>query len=131
MSLVKIKQSELPELREIQAEQQGGRCPITGYILGEDKVADHCHRTGMHRGTLPSWVNSRLGKIENAARAMEKHFSIPATLRACAAYIEKYERDPTYLLHHTYKTPDQKKEAARLKRNASARAKRAIKKAAQ
>lgn len=131
MSLVKIKQSELPELREIQAEQQGGKCPITGYLLGDDKVADHCHKTGMHRGTLPSWVNSRLGKIENAARAMGKHLSIPATLRACASYIEQYEREPTYLIHHTYKTPDEKKEAARLKRNKAARAKRAANKAAQ
>lgn len=131
MSLVKISKSELPELREIQAAQQGGRCPITGYILGDDKVADHCHTTGMHRATLPTWVNSRLGKIENAARAMGKHLSVPTTLRACAAYIEKFEREPTYLLHHTYKTPEQKKEATRLKRNASARAKRAVKKAAQ
>lgn len=131
MGLVKIKQSELPELREIQAEQQGGKCPITGYYLGDDKVADHCHKTGMHRGTLPSWVNSRLGKIENAVRAMGKHLSIPTTLRACADYVEQYEREPTYLLHHTYKTPDEKKEAARLKRNKAARAKRAATKAAQ
>ncbi|MFL9902157.1 endonuclease domain-containing protein [Paraburkholderia fungorum] len=131
MSLVKIKQSELPELREIQAEQQGGKCPITGYFLGDDKVADHCHKTGMHRGTLPSWVNSRLGKIENAARAMGKHLSVPETLRRCATYVEQYEREPTYLIHHTHKTPDEKKEAARLKRNKAARAKRAATKAAQ
>lgn len=131
MSLVKIKQSELPELREIQSEQQGGKCPITGYNLGDDKVADHCHKTGMHRGTLPSWVNSRLGKIENAARAMGKHLSVPETLRRCADYIEKYERAPTYLIHHTYKTPEEKKEAARLKRNAAARAKRAANKVAK
>lgn len=129
MGLVKIKQSELPELRELQAAEQGGKCPITGYNLTDDKVADHCHKTGMHRATLPSWVNSRLGKIENAARAMGKHLSVPETLRRCAAYVEKYEREPTYLMHHTYKTPDEKKEATRLKRNKAARAKRAASKA--
>jgi hypothetical protein len=62
---------------------------------------------------------------------MGKHFSVPTVLRACAAYIEQYDREPTYLIHHTYKTPDEKKEAARLKRNKAARAKRAANKAAQ
>jgi hypothetical protein len=62
---------------------------------------------------------------------MGKHLSVPETLRACATYVEQYEREPTYLLHHTYKTPDEKKEAARLKRNKAARAKRAANKAAQ
>jgi hypothetical protein len=132
MSLEKLPASKLPEYRERKLVEQGGRDPITGWNIPPDKAAaDHCHVTGMHRAILGSWTNSRLGKIENAAKAMGTGLPIPEVLRRCAAYIEYFNSNPTFLLHHTHKTPEEKKEAARIKRNASARAKRAAKKAEQ
>jgi hypothetical protein len=129
MSLSKLPASKLPEYRAAKLAEQNGRDPISGWIIPPDKAAaDHCHVTGFHRAILATWTNSRLGKIENAAKAMGTGLPIPEVLRRCAAYIEHFNNNPTYLLHHTYKTPEEKKEAARVKRNAAAKAKRAAKK---
>jgi hypothetical protein len=129
MSLQKLKASELPEYRARKLAEQGGRDPISGWTIPPDKAAaDHCHITGFHRAILATWTNSRLGKIENAAKAMGTGLPIPEVLRRCAAYIEHFNNNPTFLLHHTHKTPEEKKEASRIKRNAKARATRAAKK---
>lgn len=132
MSLEKLPASKLPEYRKQKLAEQNGRDPITGWRIDPEKAAaDHCHMTGFHRAILGSWTNSRLGKIENAAKAMGTGLPIPEVLRRCAAYIEFFDKNPTYLLHHTYKTPDERKEATRVKRNAAARARRAEKKASK
>ena len=55
----------------------------------------------------------------------------PEVLRRCAAYIEHFAKNPTFILHHTFKTPEERKEAARVKRNAKARERRAAAKAAK
>jgi hypothetical protein len=131
MSLSKLPASKLPEYRAAKLAEQGGKDPITGFYIPPDKAAaDHCHVTGMHRAILGAWCNSRLGKIENAAKAMGTGLPIPEVLRRCAAYIEYFNNNPSFLLHHTHKSPEEKKEAARIKRNAKARATRAAKKAA-
>lgn len=79
----------------------------------------------MMRATLAPWVNSNLGRIENAAARIASGTTVPAILRACAAYIEFYNENPSFILHNTYKTPEEKAEAARIKRNAAARKRRA------
>ncbi|CAB3798784.1 endonuclease domain-containing protein [Pararobbsia alpina] len=128
MPFQKLPKSELAEYRKQQIARQGGRCPISGWILTDDTAAaDHCHKTGMHRGTLPGWINACLGRIENAARSVGRDNHIPTFLRKCADYIEWYELNPSFLFHHTYKTPEEKKEAA--KKRAAKRRKE--KKAAQ
>ena len=128
----KLSASKLPEYRAEQLAKQHGKDPITGWNITADKAAaDHCHTTGMHRAILGSWTNSRLGKIENAAKAMGTGLPIPEVLRRCAAYIEYFDKNPTGILHHTHKTPEEKKEAARIKRNAAARARTAAKRAAK
>lgn len=126
MTLRKLKASELPEYRAAKLAEQGGRDPITGWFITADKAAaDHCHVTGFHRAVLGSWTNSRLGKIENAASAMGTGLPIPEVLRRCAAYIEHFDQHPSFLIHHTHKTPEERKEATRLRRNAKARERRA------
>ncbi|MGH1510384.1 endonuclease domain-containing protein [Ralstonia solanacearum] len=126
MTLRKLKARELPEYRAAKLAEQGGRDPITGWFITADKAAaDHCHVTGFHRAVLGSWTNSRLGKIENAARAMGTGLPIPEVLRRCAAYIEHFDQHPSFLIHHTHKTPEERKEATRLRRNAKARERRA------
>ena len=130
--LRKLKASEISGWRSEQIAEQGGRCPISGWHLTLDKSnADHCHVTGMMRATLAPWVNSNLGRIENAAARIASGTTVPAILRACAAYIEFYNENPSFILHNTYKTPEEKAEAARIKRNAAARKKRAAAKAAE
>lgn len=125
MTFKRIKQSELPEYRKEQAAKQGNRCPITGWFLHTDAVADHCHKSGMHRSILPNHVNAMLGKVENAARRVQRDCNVPEFLRKCAEYIEYHERNPSFVYHHTFKTPEQKRERT----NKLARARRAAKKA--
>lgn len=128
----KLPASKLPEYRAAKLAEQDGIDPITGWRIDPEKAAaDHCHTTGMHRAILGSWTNSRLGKIENAAKAMGTGLPIPEVLRRCAAYIEHFAKNPTFILHHTFKTPEERKEAARVKRNAKARERRAAAKAAK
>jgi hypothetical protein len=130
MSLRKLKASELPAYRAEALQKQHGKCALTGWTLRpEDAVADHCHKTGLHRAILAGWANSTLGRVENWAGRIGGNMKPSDFLRRCAAYIDYFEANPTEYLHHTHKTPDEKKEAARLKRNKAARAKTAAKRA--
>lgn len=130
----KLKQSELAAWRAQQITEQNGKCPISGWNLGEKSAADHCHITGNMRSTLPIWVNAQLGRIENAARRVGMGTNVPQFLRACAAYVEFHNENPSFVIHHTFKTPEEKKEAtkarAAAKRKATAAAKKAAKEAA-
>lgn len=127
MNLKKLKAAELAAYREEQAAKQGGKCPITGWYLGKDIVADHCHKTGMMRAALPRWVNAVLGRVENWAGRVGCGVDAPVFLRACADYIDHYRNNPSFVFHPDHKTPEEKKEAA--KKRAAKR--RADKKAAQ
>lgn len=126
MTLQRLKASELPEYRAEKLAEQGGVCPLTGWrISPADAVADHCHTTGMHRAVLHKWANSTLGRVENWAKRIGGGLSAPEFLRRCAAYIEHFDQHPSFLIHHTHKTPEERKEATRLRRNKKARERRA------
>jgi hypothetical protein len=113
MTFKKLKASELAEYREERRRQQGGRCPITGWFLTEDIVADHSHKSGMMRAALPRWVNAVLGRVENWAGRVGSGVSAPEFLRKCADYIEYYDLYPSFVFHPTHKTPEEKKQAAK------------------
>ena len=125
MTFKKLKAADLAEYREKQKATQGGKCPITGWYLTNDVVADHCHKTGMMRATLPRWVNAVLGRVENWAGRVGSGVSAPAFLRACADYIEHYELFPSFVFHPTHKTPEEKKAAAKKRAAARRKAKKA------
>lgn len=130
MTLRKLKQSEIAAWRAQQRLDQNGICPISGWGLDATGIAaDHCHKTGMMRATLPTWVNAQLGRIENAANRVGGGTYAPDFLRKCADYIEYHSRHPSFVLHPTFKTPDEKKEAAK-KRAAATRKKKAAERAA-
>lgn len=126
MPYPKLKASEIAEYRENQKVTQGGKCPITGWYLGDKVAADHCHKTGMMRATLPTWVNSTLGRVENWAGRVGGGIPPAQFLRACADYIEHYENNPSFVFHYLHKTPEEKKLATKVK----AAARRKLKKAA-
>jgi len=89
-----------------------------------EAVADHDHKTGRMRGVLHRGCNSALGHIENNAPRykLTDIRRLTALLRAVPAYLwANYDHEP---LHHTHRTPDERRE----KRNAKARKTRAAKK---
>lgn len=124
---MRLPQSQLKAYRAKKLAEQDNRCAISGYTLSADEaVADHCHKTGHHRGILHRGVNSMLGVIENNM----KRFGLTrpqlfAMLAGMEAYLSKdYSNNP---LHYTYRTEEEK----RVKRNTVARKKRAAAKVNQ
>lgn len=113
--------------------EQGGLCalckqPIDLKVMGNksDYVVDHDHETGEIRGVLHRSCNAAEGKVANAAgrwgaKSMSYNALIP-WLRNMLTYLEQ---DGTGLLYPDHKTPEEREEAARVKRNRAAAYKRA------
>ncbi|WP_175960159.1 endonuclease domain-containing protein [Burkholderia pyrrocinia] len=115
MTFKKLSKGDLADYREKLRKEQGNRCPITGWHLTDDIVADHCHKSGMMRAALPRWVNAVLGRVENWASRVGGGVPVPTFLRKCADYIEHYQLFPSFVFHPLHKTPEEKKEAAKKK----------------
>ena len=113
--------------RAILLKRQGGLCALCGEPLKERDVLDHDHKQGHIRGVLHSGCNSLLGKIENNAPRFGVH-NIHKFLSGAGAYLTRGDRIPLdeRVLHPTFKTPEEIREA----RNAKARARRAAAKGA-
>jgi len=124
MTFQKLKQSELAGHRAKQKAEQGGKCPITGWYLTGDIAADHCHKSGMMRATLPRWVNAVLGRVENWAGRVGSGITPQMFLRACADYIEHYQTHPSFVFHPLFKTPEERKAATKKKAKARRDAKK-------
>lgn len=134
--LQRLTASTMPSVRLMMWKRQGGKClvcskPINVTIqgTGSDYALDHCHESGEVRGLLHRSCNSALGKIDHAAgcwgaKSMKYEDIIPY-LKAVVAYYEWVEKNPTGMMYPSHKTPEQKKEADRLKRNKAAALKRA------
>lgn len=123
----KLKQTDIASWREKQKTEQGGKCPLTGWYLGDKCAADHDHKSGMMRATLGGWANSTLGRVENWANRIGGGIPPAQFLRACADYIEYHEQHPSFVFHYLHKTPEEKKLATKVK----AAARRKLLKAAQ
>lgn len=123
----KLKYAEVAVLREEWWHKQGKRCALTQRPLAlEDAVLDHCHATGVCRGVLHRGANALLGKVENNYKRYGVQ-PLDSFLHGAAAYLQKHAFPPADpILHPTFKTPDEKREA----RNAKARKTRAARKAA-
>lgn len=124
----RIKVREVAEVRARMLDEQGGLCLLCKIkVAPKDAVLDHCHATGVIRGTLHRSCNALLGKVENnyARMGIKSDTQLARMLASVVPYINKYKgpaglRQP---IHPTFKTPDEKREA----RNKKARATRAAK----
>ena len=121
----RLTAAQVKAWREKRRLDQLSRCALCRELVSElEAVADHCHKSGRLRGVLHRGCNAMLGSIENN---MPRHKltdirRLTALLRAVPAYLwANYDHEP---LHHTHRTPDERRE----KRNAKARKTRAAKK---
>ncbi|HSD35925.1 MAG TPA: endonuclease domain-containing protein [Rhodocyclaceae bacterium] len=104
-------------LRKAQSRQQGGRCPIcVASLTNKNATSDHCHRTGLPRGTLCRRCNSTLGTLEvlgekaalavlTAARA--KPQALLAAMRTYKNVWSGIHRDIVAALNSVKPTPKQ------------------------
>lgn len=69
----KLKQSEIPNVRQEMLEAQDYRCAICGERINNDPVLDHCHRTGHIRAVLHRECNVIEGKFANWFKSYGKN----------------------------------------------------------
>ena len=118
----KLTAGDVGPYRAILLIRQGGLCALCGEPLKERDVLDHDHKHGHIRGVLHSGCNSLLGKLENNYKRYGV-INLHRFLAGAGAYLTRGDRIPLEerVLHPTFKTPEELREA----RNAKARARRA------
>jgi len=111
MSDVKIKQSDVADIRASMLSEQSYRCALCGDGLDPANAAlDHDHKSGRIRAVVHSDCNILLGKIENFigryGKRMDTEGRIHGFLRGAAEYMGlDYSHNP---LHYKHKTPEDK-----------------------
>lgn len=124
----KLSVGDVGPYRAILLKRQGGLCALCGEPIKERDVLDHDHKQGHIRGVLHSGCNSLLGKLENN----HKRYGVANLFRflsGAGAYLTRGDRIPLdeRVLHPSFKTPEEIREA----HNAKARARRAAAKEAK
>jgi len=120
----RILPKQIKDEREARIEAQGGCCALCGApILDGDRVhLDHCHDTGVLRGSLHGSCNLLLGKLE---RGLKFGIRDPqGFLENLATYVISHRENPGVLLHPTFLSPDEKK--LRQKKRAARRKKKSV-----
>lgn len=103
---MRIKHSEIKNLRLSKLEDQDYCCWLCGDICVEDPVLDHDHKTGLIRRVLHRGCNSMLGKIErNMARSKMDLERLEKFSLRLASYISEPHTDQ---IHPTYKTKEER-----------------------
>jgi hypothetical protein len=102
-------------------------------VQAKQRVVDHDHAlsgpsAGAVRGVLCSNCNGNEGRIKKRAQCAKGHLTELQWLQNLVKYLEKHKINQTGLIHHTWKTPEER----RLIKNQKARAYRArVKKAGE
>lgn len=117
--LRRLKQQEIPALRDEIAAVQGGLCAICQERM-EEKCLDHDHKTGLIRSVLCRNCNGIEGKIFNLCRRGKRGKTEKDYLIEILTYWTFHAQNPRILLHPTFKTADEK----RILRNKKARLRR-------
>ncbi len=124
--MTRLKTTQVAGVREELRLKQHCTCALCKLPCSADQaVLDHDHITGAVRATLHRSCNALLGKVENNFKRYGVQ-NLAAFCQGLAPYLQQHSVNRTGLLHPTFKTEDEK----RIKRNATARKKRAAAKAA-
>lgn len=136
--LQRITASTMPSVRLMLWQRQGGKCPLCGKPINvavqgkaSDYALDHCHETGEVRALLHRSCNSAEGKVLHAAGAWGaksmKYADVVPFVKALVQYWEDCQsgKRSTGMIYPSHKTPEQKKESDRVKRNKAAAVRRA------
>lgn len=136
--LVKIGRSQQYSITMMLLKKQGGTCAICKKSINvqtkgrsSDYALDHCHTTGEVRGVLHRSCNAAEGKVRHAVSRWgskgNDEEAILSYLEGLTTYLRRQLNGEirTGMMYPDHKTPEQKQEAARLKRNKAAAVKRA------
>lgn len=111
---MKIKYSEISMYRQQFLQDQDYTCALCGDLIIDDAVLDHCHKTGYIRKVLHRGCNSLLGKIEN--NMARSRLDIERLTVFAERLIDYIQHSKTDVVHPTYKTQEDKRNARLQKR---------------
>lgn len=118
---MRIKQSDIPALRDKLAKEQGGACRLCGIDLsGVVPCLDHDHITGKIRGVLCGNCNGIEGKIFNLVRRAKRDATAIQFIGQIRNYWISHLDNPRPEEHPLHRTADEKRE----RRNKKARLRR-------
>ena len=136
--LNKIPLGQLYSVTMMLLKRQDGKCLVCGRAINvktqgrsSDYAADHDHKSGEIRGVLHRACNSVEGKVRHAISRWGGTGSDELAMIEHMEGLAKYLREchegtrTTGLEYPDHKSPEQKAEAARLKRNKQYAAKKA------
>jgi hypothetical protein len=115
----RLKASEISEFRSRLLAEQKGKCALCGELIdfGED-VLDHNHKTGEVRAVLHRGCNAMEGKITNN---LPRNKITPERLSEILKRYEEYIASSAGVLHHTHRTPEEKRKLIRKRRARNAK----------
>jgi len=118
----KLKQSEVPMVRDKMAAKQGQICPLClGNLKQKGAVLDHCHTTGAVRAVLCRNCNGCEGRAKTVATRAASRAGMVEWAENLAKYWRYYSESKGQLMYPSHKTAEEK----RLERNKKARLARA------
>lgn len=118
----KLARQQVKEYRELTLKQQNNKCALCGLDLElKDTVLDHNHKTGYIRGALHRFCNTYLGALENN---IARNKITPNQLSGIMQNAISYMQSSHPILHPTYRSPEEKKQQAKIR---AAKKRKAIK----
>lgn len=120
----KLAASKIKQATAILLKKQGHRCPLCKSPLNarskKRPALDHCHTTGNVRDVLCLNCNGIEGKVLNRINRAKADLTVLQWAQNLVDYWERHATSQHGLVHHTHKTPEQKRERvnkmARLRR---------------
>lgn len=139
MKVIQLTRGQVRAITMKLLKEQGGTCTLCTKVIDTsarqgvrtDYVLDHCHTTGRVRGVLCRGCNGAEGRVTNAvARWGGVGTDKPEAVLEYLQRLVQYLQQPlTNMVYPGHKTEDERKEAARIKRNKAAALRRAMQKA--
>lgn len=120
---MKMKQSDIPEIRKMLIAKQNGVCPICGKDLTRVATAnlavDHDHTTGVVRALMHKGCNGLEGKVLRFLTTWGKaktKLEVIGTLKRLISFWELHSTPQTDWIYYNHKTAAEKRVAYNAKR---------------
>ena len=120
---MKMKQSEIPQVRKMLLNKQNGICPICGKDLTRtaaiNQVIDHDHSTGYVRAVVHRGCNKVEGSVLNTIQRWGKAAHITDVIGTCKRLVDfwtLHQLPQTDIVYYNYKTAAEKRAAYNAKR---------------
>lgn len=121
---IRMRRTDVKRVRDKLQKEQGNICPLCNTEIATDMaVLDHSHQHGYVREVLCRNCNAMEGKVFNLATRAKRGGTALEWLTRLVQYLSKHSSPQTGFIHHTHKTPEEKKMAQKIRRLKNKKAK--------